>query len=245
MYQDKILKVKFGFRGGLSAGEMRAVDEGAVRMGLQIRQMMEVAGFQMARLIQLNEENLDGKRVLVVAGKGNNGGDAIACSRFLANWGAEILLVTPPDVNEHGQHHLKLLKRMGISYINDIDVFCQPNVIVDGIIGYSIRDPMRSPYVKWIEHINSLKAKVYSYDLPSGLNPDDGSVHGVAVKADYTLTLAYPKKGLFIGQSKKHVGNLYLADIGIPEVVYEEVRGKVSKIKHRKIFSGSSIVKLN
>jgi NAD(P)H-hydrate epimerase len=186
--------------------------------------MMELAAFQTAWLVHLIEVKAADRRVLVLAGSGNNSGDAIATARLLQNWGAEISVFGPEKRNNITDHHFELLKKMDVSYFTDLEVFYHPDVVVDGIIGYSIKGGVRNPCVSWIDYINSTKATVYAIDIPSGLDLDDGSVHREAVKTNYTVTLVYPKRGLLHVYTKENVGKLYLVNIGIPDLVYKKLK---------------------
>ena len=127
---------------------------------------------------------------------------------------------------------------------NSFEIDKSTDAIVDGILGYSIKGKVKEPFKTWIEEINGKVLPVFSFDIPSGLDPDNGNVHGIAVKADSTLTLAYPKKGLFDKKAKKYVGELYLADIGIPPAVYEKVKKKYSKLVYNNPFLTCSLVKI-
>ena len=232
-------KIKFDSRLALTAAEMRKVDQVAVKEGLQIRQMMEWAALQTVRLVRLEVGKLTDKKILIVAGKGNNGADAIASARVLANWGAKPIIMAPKNINDHGRHHLELAKKMGLEIKSGLKGVGKMDAVIDGILGYSIKGKVRKPFKNWIEEINRVRVKIFSIDVPSGLDPDDGSVHGIAVKADFTLTLAYPKKGLLVNKAKPYVGQLYLADIGIPEVVYKKAR-----VSYKNPFTQDSLVKI-
>jgi len=234
-----ISKFKFNHRLALTAEQMRQIDKLAVeKFNLQILQMMELAAFQMACLIR-QIEKINNQTIFILAGKGNNGADAIASARFLANLGANLIIITQKSTNPHHKHHLKLAKRLKIPIYHSLQLIKPPAIIIDGLFGYSIKGPIRQPYQDWILYINKANIPVYSFDLPSGLDPDTGQPHGLAVKATHTLTLAYPKKGLFTSKAKSYVGQLYLADIGIPPAVYKKL-----KLQLKNPFTQSSIVRL-
>lgn len=233
-------QLNFNSKLALTAKQMAQVDKLAAEgFNLQIRQMMELAAFQMARLIR-HTSNIKAKPILILAGKGNNGADAVASARILANWGAKPTIIVPKQINSHSQHHLNLAKSIKIPIYHSLQLIKQPAILIDGLLGYSIKGKVRQPYKSQIEYINGLNIPVYSFDLPSGLDPDDGSIHGLAVKATHTLTLAYPKKGLFTKSAKKYIGQLYLADIGIPSAVYQQIKG----IKYQNPFTQASLLKL-
>lgn len=241
----EIPELNFNPQNALTADQMLEVDRVAVEeFNLQIIQMMEIAAFQMATLIRDILGPLIDKRALIVAGKGNNGGDAIACTRYLHNWGAQVTVVAPEEVNENARHHLELAKRSGIGTTSSLHLNEEPDFVIDGIFGYSISGHVRSPFSEQIEQINAYGVPVFSYDMPSGIDADYGSVHGTAVRATHTVTLAYPKKGLFTETAKPYVGKLYLADIGIPEVVYEKVKQKFPEVDYKNLFKEASLLKI-
>ena len=237
--------IRFNPNLALSATQMRVVDKVAVeQFDLRIMQMMELAAYQMATLVRDIIPDFGTKRVLVVAGKGNNGGDAIASARHFINWGSRVTILAPEKLRDLANHHLELAEKMGVRLTHDMSSI-ETDIIIDGLLGYSLVGNVREPFKSWIETINKSKAMVFSYDIPSGLDPDDGSVHGVAVKADYTLTLAYPKKGLFVDKAQQYVGKLYLGDIGIPEIVYAKVKGKFPKINYQNPFRKALLVEID
>jgi NAD(P)H-hydrate epimerase len=241
-------KLSFNKDLALSASQMREVDRVAVeKFGLEIMQMMELAAYQMASLIRKELNGLKEKNILVVAGAGNNGGDAIASARHLLNWGANPIILAPPKLSGLSLHHAQLVNKSGVKFFKNLTKLEQYkfDAVVDGILGYSIKGNVREPYVEWIKFINSQNLPTFSYDLPSGLDPNDGSIHGSAVKATHTLTLAYPKKGLFVENAKKYIGKLFLADIGIPEAVYRVVKKKFPSITYQNPFTRRSLLKLS
>jgi NAD(P)H-hydrate epimerase len=96
-------------------------------------------------------------------------------------------------------------------------------LIVDGLLGYSGEGPPRGRHGELIEWANRQPAERVALDLPSGLDADIGAAAGAVLHADATLTLALPKRGLLTSSARPHVGELYLADIGVPHRLYREV----------------------
>lgn len=194
----------------VSRKEMAEVDRLAVEeFNLMIKQMMENAGRNVARFIV---DKLKPKKVVCLFGKGNNGGDALCCARHLKIYGVDVKIVgASEDGNEEVENQLQILGKMGIKNEREIG---KCDVIVDGLLGYNINGNPRGRYVELIESVNDNGAKIVSYDLPSGMEPDSGKCGESCIKADYTMTLALPKKGL------KGMKNLYLVNIGIPWELY-------------------------
>lgn len=178
-----------------------------LRIGLI--QMMENAGRQLARLV------LDAgspSTVAVLAGSGGNGGGGLVAARHLANAGVEVVVTTTRPRTEMATvpaHQLDILERMGVEQraeMPDVDI------IIDALIGYSLREAPRSVAAKLIQQ-SGRRGTVISLDVPSGLDVTSGATPGVVVHADATMTLALPKVGL---REAPEVGELYLADISVP-----------------------------
>lgn len=213
---------------------------------IELIQMMENAGRCLAILARerfFNGDSAD-KTVAVLAGTGGNGGGALVCARRLHNWGARVeVFVT--DVEEKmtritGQQR-KILKRMGVPILHGgaLPTSGSYDLLVDGIIGYSVKgDPYGIPgaMIAWV---NQRSEPVLSLDTPSGLDLTSGKVHNPTVKANATLTLAMPKIGLFNMEAKAMIGELYLGDISVPPKLYEE---ESLGLRAQNIFRYSDIV---
>ncbi len=212
--------------------EIEELDRVAVAGGLEIRQMMELAGFHMVSVFE--KEKISKKdAVVVVCGKGNKGGDGLSAVRHLFNHGWKNISVVLADENikPDPAHHCALLTKMNIP----ISVYKEQekekmqkkitgaDVIIDSLIGYHLLGAPRGVFVTLIEVIQKSKARVISYDLPSGADATTGECTGVCVHADATLTLAVPKKLFETEAGKALSGTVYVADIGIPALFYDAV----------------------
>ena len=202
--------------------QMREVDRIAVEdFGLGILQMMENAGRNLA-LAALENPILEGGRVAVAAGSGGNGGGGLCAARHLFNRGIPVSVVlTKPAEELRGAAatQFNILKQAGIMVISPQKankVFSEADLILDALIGYSLRGSPSGVTAELIGMINAAGCPVLSLDLPSGLDATGGDTPGVFVRPWKTLTLALPKPGLL----KLEAGDLLLADIGIPPEVY-------------------------
>lgn len=227
---------------------MLQVDIMAVKAyGLQLLQMMENAGRSLAsagRSIFLNGDAAQ-RKILVLAGKGGNGGGALAAARRLAIWGAQVTFVLSDvnDLSPAAAAQAAILRRMGLEQLSPHTVpFSGYELLIDGLIGYSLKGAPRGIVRDLISAINQSGIPVLSLDLPSGLDASTGEAIRPVVKANATLTLALPKKGLFCGDAEDHAGNRFLADIGIPFSVYEELGIKQVP---RHLFSEGDIIHLS
>lgn len=208
--------------------EMEKLDILAVKNGLEIRQMMELAGHHMIEVFQRLKINKN-KKITIVCGTGNKGGDGLSAARHLYNYGYKkmsIILVSSKIKND-SKHHLNLLKKMKIPiyiYTKKANALIKKSdILIDSLIGYHLDGPPRGKFEELIEVINEAKKKIISYDLPSGMSAE-GQCLGICIKAYATLTLALPKKIFKIKQGKKMSGKIFLADIGIPAFLYDKIK---------------------
>jgi NAD(P)H-hydrate epimerase len=191
--------------------------------GIQLIQMMENAGRNLAELSRRRlGGDVRGKRIAVLCGAGNNGGGGLVAARHLHNWGADIVLKVLPTrekLKNVPAHQFHILEMMGIPDSETIDLD-SVNLVVDAMIGYGLAGDPRGPIADWIQRLNTSARPVLSLDTPSGLNTTTGIPGNPCIRAAATLTLALPKSGLLTTQAKPVVGALYLADIGVPPVLY-------------------------
>ena len=208
--------------------DIAVLDENSEYLGVSRTLLMENAGAKVARVVSEVEGSVEGKKVLVVAGPGNNGGDAFVAARHLAGMGARvavILLSTPERIRtRETRHNWSILERMCMTVERHVaaderevmelkQLFGSVEVIVDGIFGTGIRGEVREPFKTAIGLINSSQARIYSIDVPSGVDPDTGS-YSLAVRPHITVTLHGPKP--FTSVPGVHSGRLFVEDIGAP-----------------------------
>ena len=205
----------------ITSRQMDALDTNCEYLGLSRLQLMENAGSAVAAEVM----NLPTReRVLLVAGRGNNGGDAFVAARHLTGYEVKVLLLGKSgDVKTpEAARNLSILKSTGIPVIEvtgvsglDPAYFKDCDVIVDAIFGTGIKGDIREPETTAIDLINGSDAKVVSVDVPSGMDPDGGEFEK-AVKSDVTVTFHLPKPGLFEKGAEEYIKEIAVADIGIP-----------------------------
>jgi NAD(P)H-hydrate epimerase len=214
---------------------------------IDLVRMMENAGRNLAQLAR--ERFLDGdprgRHIVVLAGTGGNGGGALVAARRLHNYGATVnVIVTKPDdefTPIPGQQ-LDQLRRMGVT-IGSSDTAGSvgvADVILDGVIGYSLRGAPRGEAERLIRWANDQADPVLSLDAPSGIDATTGTAFDPAIRAAATMTLALPKEGLRAPGIDAHVGDLYLADISVPPELYSTYLG----IEVGPIFAESDLLRL-
>lgn len=234
----------------LTVEEMREVDRLMVEeYRVALLQMMENAGRALAELTRRRlGGSAAGHVIVVLAGKGSNGGGGLVAARHLHNWGAlvQVVLASPrEELSEATTRQFEALEAAGVmiwGYGSDLNAglvvrWGDAAVILDALLGYSLTGDPRGAYADLIRVANASRRPVVSLDVPSGLDATDGTIYSPTIDAAATLTLALPKTGLMEGRSV--VGDLYLADIGVPRALYAQMGLEVGLI-----FAGDTIVPL-
>ena len=232
----------------LTTDQMIEVDRAMMEdYHIDLVRMMENAGRSLAHLARerfLNGDSL-GHRVVVLAGTGGNGGGALVAARRLHNYGAVVSVFVTKPIDAFtpvpGQQ-LDLLRRMGVAIgsAGDVESVGTPDVVLDGVIGYSLKGAPRGEAATLIRWTNEQGAPVLALDAPSGVDTTTGTVFDPAVRATATMTLALPKEGLRVPGVEAHVGELYLADISVPPELYQRFLG----IQTGHMFAKSDLIRL-
>jgi NAD(P)H-hydrate epimerase len=234
----------------LTTEQMIEVDRAMMQdMHIELIQMMENAGRNLAHLARVRffDGNPAGKHVIVLAGTGGNGGGALVCARRLHTWGALVqIIVTHPSANftPVPAHQLDIVQRMNLP-VAGADALAQvhsPELIVDGLIGYRLKGAPHGTVADLIRWANMQAAPILALDVPSGVDGTTGSVLDPAIKATATMTLALPKAGLRAPEAQAQVGELYLADIGVPPSLYGE---SALSLHVGALFAESEILRLD
>ncbi len=208
----------------VTADQMREVDRIAIEeTGPNLFQMMENAGRSLASLsAQLLGQGCRDARVVVLAGPGGNGGGGICAGRHLANHGIDVTLCLsdPERLAPVPAYQRKVFvstrgREVRLKQLRD----SRPDLILDALIGYGLRGAPRGAGADLIRWANQTGAPILAFDVPSGIDATTGEAPGEVIAPRWTMTLALPKTGLFRDRS----GELYLADIGIPEAVYRRL----------------------
>ena len=227
----------------LTPAEMRAVDKRAIEAGFPEILLMEIAGRavgEKARLL-LEEAGHDhhhpgkrvsglaGKEVLVITGKGNNGGDGLVAARYLDMWGFRVTILLLAEAEELTasslcNYQLCQLREIEILSCNNptgyreeiANLLLRADLVIDALLGTGIKGPVKGPYREMISLINQFSRLVLAVDIPSGIDGETGAVLGEAVQADFTLTMAFPKIGLVVYPGRDYCGEIEIVDLGIP-----------------------------
>lgn len=211
----------------LSRHEIRTLDQQAIDiLGIPAVILMENAGRCVSESL-LHHEVKD--LVVICCGKGNNGGDGFVVARYLDNHNIPVrvlLFAEPHEITGEAKIHFDIINKMGITIIqmlkNKIDNFTLSSAlseaewIVDALFGTGLKDALRSPYDIIISAMNHTKAKIVAVDVPSGLDCETGRALGKVVNAHFTVTFTALKKGFLNPDAQRHLGQVEIADIGIP-----------------------------
>jgi NAD(P)H-hydrate epimerase len=217
----------------VTSAEMQACDRYAIdTLKIPGLVLMENAGRGVVEMMEKHFGSMMGKTIIVLCGKGNNGGDGYVVARHLFNRGAKVivLLLWKPSeqkgdakINfESIQKIASKFKKNGMLQIKELKssrVFrLLPNadIIIDAIFGTGFSGEVRESYNSVIKWVNKAGGKKVSIDIPSGVNADNGEVSNVAVKADLTVTMALRKIGLITGEGKSYAGKVEVVDISMP-----------------------------
>ncbi len=210
-----------------TAAQMAEADRVASEeLGIAVEMLMENASRQVAAAARVSLGGVAGRRIAAVVGTGNNGGDALGALRHLSGWGAEVVAVLsgpadrlrPLARRQHG-----ILSKIGVAISEGRSDLAGADLVLDGLLGYSVSGPPRTEIAELIRTANASRVPILAIDLPSGMHPDTGEPLGLTIRAALTVTLALPKKGLLQTKSRSLVGELLLADIGIPAKAYERI----------------------
>lgn len=225
----------------LNRNQVREVDRRAVsEYGMSGLVLMENAGRGAADVVCMQFLGGDprGANVVVVCGKGNNGGDGFVIARHLdlRGYGVKVLLLAEPkELSGDAAANFLIIQKAGVA----IEVFDKPlNVVkfksalsgagwlVDAILGTGATGEPKSPYAEAIEAMNESGIQIVAVDLPSGLDCDTGAAARHTIRAKETATFVAAKPGFFVEGAKEYVGYIRVCDIGVPRRLIEEIVGQ-------------------
>jgi len=206
---------------------MKKIDKWSMRtFGIPGNILMENAGRGCVNVLE-EYYNLEHLKVLIICGKGNNGGDGFVIARHLQNRGSFVKIILAGKGRELKGDALlnyKLAKKAQIEIYETVDIkkaktihnIFNPTVIVDALFGTGFKGAPRGIYQKLIRMINDTDSFIFSIDIPSGVSGDDGQFDNTCVIADATATMCLPKRGNYLYPGREFCGDLYVIDIGVP-----------------------------
>lgn len=215
--------------------QMRDLEQAAVAAGISLDQLMENAGLAVAQEAWMQLGVVAGRRILVLAGPGNNGGDGLVAARHLADWDADVavylLKARPGDAKLASLH-----ERDVPVFIADEDEGYErlrqaldgAEMVIDAVLGTGRARPIEGNMAEVLRHLRDAQQrrgapKVLAVDLPTGVDADTGAADELAVRADLTVTLGLAKLGLYMLPGSEHAGRVEVVDIGLPAEAVDAV----------------------
>ncbi len=213
----------------VSTRDMRAYEINSEALGVPTIMLMENAGASVARVVEGELEEVSGKRIAIIAGKGGKAGDGFVAARHLAALGAKVrvYLLYPPETVKHpdASRNLDILSRTGDVELTKWRGRLSGNfdVVIDAMLGTGTRGMLRDPVKGAVEQANEAQGLKVAIDLPTGVDPDTGEILGTAFRADITVTMHAAKPGLLRDEAREYVGRLVVANIGMPPRAWTHV----------------------
>jgi hydroxyethylthiazole kinase-like uncharacterized protein yjeF len=224
----------------VTAAEMRRLDELTIqRYGTPGHVLMERAGSGATEVLLEQFPHVRRKRVVVVAGKGNNGGDGFVMARLLRRTGVRaelVLLGKAAEVKGDAARMLKALRRARVPLtevatnreVSQLSAMIKgAALLVDAIFGTGLNAPVEGRYAEVLHLMNASGVPIFAVDIPSGLDADRGTPLGVAIQAEATATFGFAKLGQVLHPGVEHVGTLAVVDIGIAQEAVAEVQPRL------------------
>lgn len=213
----------------VTADQMRVIEDRSEFAGVSKDALMENAGLAVAEYVRGNVMNLVGMRLVVLVGPGNNGGDGLVSARHLDSWGARVTVCLCHDNPAH-QGKVEFLRGKGVPIVQLTDddglallqeAFEVGQFVIDAILGTGRARPIEGLICDVLDLVRAVKAdnpglRLMALDMPTGLDADSGSIDPKCVLSDSTLTLGYPKLGLYRFPGAEYAGKIEALDIGIP-----------------------------
>ena len=233
----------------LTSLEMKEIDRIAIEeIGIPGTVLMENAGLRVVRALKGRFPKPEDETIVIVAGKGNNGGDGFVVARHLFNSGARpevLLLAMKEDVKGDAAVNLAVANKLGIPVTEirtsaewkkaRVNVF-HATILVDALFGTGLLKPLDGLFAEAVVDINKSAAFKVAVDIPSGLSSDSFEMIGPCVKADLTVALAAPKIAHIFPPAAGCVGDLVVAPIGIPPFLFEKPELKL------ELFEGKTVL---
>jgi hydroxyethylthiazole kinase-like uncharacterized protein yjeF len=214
----------------LTAAQMRDVDRRTMELGIPGLILMENAGHRVVEFLGSKFDPLDQQRIVVLCGKGNNGGDGMVVARQLHTRikprRLDVALTADPgELQGDAAENYRMLRVCGCPVAAGLrPEMREATIVIDALLGTGLKGPAAGESLALIREINSgfPRAKIVALDIPSGLGSDSGAIPGESVRADYTVTFTAPKVGQVLPPACDQVGELHVCPIGSPASLFED-----------------------
>lgn len=217
----------------ITGDDMAAIDRYSIQgLGIPGIILMENAALKVLKHIDVVRHT----DFVVVCGTGNNGADGLAIARHLLNYDHHVKIYIIGDIDPHNEEYMtyyRILQSLGqefkeIHTIGDLENFEQEisraDLIIDAIFGTGLGSQVRGVQEYVIDMINHSKVEILSVDMPSGMDANNGRIHGVCVHPNRTVTFQFMKKGL--EQNPLIAGDVVVESVSIPKKAVERVLGR-------------------
>jgi len=217
----------------LTAAAMRHADQTAIQsFGIASSTLMESAGRASAETVADMLDSTAGDTVLILCGKGNNGGDGLVVARQIAQFGYSVQVVligSSASLSDDARANLSLLTKLAerdqnvdltIGSLQDWTQAGRPghwSIIIDALLGTGLQRELEDPIRELVDWVNSQGTTVVAIDMPTGLDTDLGTVLGSCVRADLTITMGALKVGQLMNDGPEYAGDIEVVEIGIPD----------------------------
>ncbi len=219
----------------VTGSEMAEIDRKAIEeYGIPSLRLMENAGRAVAEVIRRSYKK---KKIIVIAGPGNNGGDGLVTARHLKKRGysVKVYITSSEDkLSNDCRIQLERVKKLKIPIQFSTEIKgddLKDSLVVDALFGTGLKREIKGDICQLIEKINESMRPVVSVDIPSGISSDDGSIMGKAIRAHTTVTFGLPKRGHLLYPGREFTGNLHIEDIGFPEELLKSEDLKVEVLE--------------
>jgi hydroxyethylthiazole kinase-like uncharacterized protein yjeF len=232
----------------VTAAEMQKMDGETIRsFGIPGRVLMENAGRETTRVLLEKFPDIEGKSLGILAGRGNNGGDGFVVARNAAQRGIAVsvyLLSSSDHVTGDARANLELLPALKVPVVEIPDTaslsnceaaMAEHDIWVDALFGTGLNSDVRGHYRDAIDLVNSFGRPVLAVDIPSGINADNGQICGTSIRADVTVTFAFPKIGHAVFPGVHYTGTMEVVDIGIPPHIADAVAPRQFLTTHAEV----------
>ena len=216
----------------VTAAQMRELEAAAVAVGTSERELMAAAGLAAAQEAWMALGATEGRPILVLAGSGNNGGDALVAATHLAEWGGAVFVyLTTPRPEDDAEYRAVVDAEIPSLSASEDEDFAQleallsrASLVIDGLLGTGLRPRERPVEGAAAEILRRLRAareapppvQIVALDLPSGVDADTGYADPLTVACDVTVTFGFAKVGLFAGAGRRLAGRVVPVEIGLP-----------------------------
>ena len=210
---------------------MKAIETAVFAAGETPSVLMENAGREVARAVQRHLGSARARRIVVLVGPGNNGGDGLVAARYLHDAGAEVIVYVltardPEDANLQ-QVITRDLELLSLADGANLDSFAESversDAIIDAVLGTGHNRPLDGAFASTLALLEDRRSPLFAIDVPSGVDADSGTTDPRAVRADVTLTLGFAKLGLYSWPGSRYAGDVRVLDIGLPSSIADDI----------------------